>query len=64
MAATNSQSTVQMLNMLSDQQLDDFVKLLSPQARQAVEALGQGASRVDDAAVDEIAQAVWRCLDR
>ena len=58
-----AQSMLQILSMLPDQQLDNFLRRLSPQAIEAVQHLGQGVGQVAEDVATEIANAVWSCLE-
>ena len=63
MASQISQSTVQVLALLPEQQLDRFITLLSPKALLAIQKLNDGATQLQESVATEIAEAVWACLE-
>jgi hypothetical protein len=63
MALQTSQSTVQVLALLPEQQLDRFITLLSPKALLAIQTLNDGAAPLQESVATEIAEAVWACLE-
>ena len=60
---TQPQSILQLLSMLPENQIDNFIRQLSPEARQALQQLDQGAGQLNDTVTTEIANAVWACLE-
>ena len=58
-----AQSVLQILEMLPDQQLDTFLRRLSPEAIAAIQQLGLGARQVAEDVAAEIASSVWSCLE-
>ena len=57
------QSIWQLLSLLPENQMDHFIRQLSPEAVQALKKLEQGAGPVKDTVTTEIANAVWVCLE-
>jgi hypothetical protein len=53
----------QLLSLLPEDQIDNFLRQLSPEAVQALKKLEAGASQLKDPAATEIANAVWACLE-
>jgi len=58
-----TQSIWQLLSLLPENQMENFIRQLSPEAVQALKKLDEGASQVNDAVATEIANAVWGCLE-
>jgi len=63
MALQTSQSTVQVLAVLPEQQMDRFIAMLSPQALLAIQMLTDAAAPLQESVATEIAEAVWACLE-
>ncbi len=60
---TQAQSIMQLLSMLPENQMDNFVRRLSPEAVQALKQLDTSAGQLKDTVATEIANAVWACLE-
>lgn len=60
---TKTQSTIQVLSMLPDHQIDRFLQQLSPKAVEAIKKINQGARQLQDDVAAEIASTVWACLE-
>jgi hypothetical protein len=58
-----TQSIWQLLSLLPENQIDHFLRRLSPDAVQALKKLEAGAGQLEDPAATEIANAVWACLE-
>ena len=58
-----TQSIWQLLSLLPENQIDNFLRQLSPEAVQALKTLEAGAGQLKDTTTTEIAHAVWACLE-
>ncbi len=60
---TQPQSIMQLLSMLPENQMDNFIRRLSPEAVQVLKQLDTSAGQLKDTVATEIANAVWACLE-
>ncbi len=60
---TQAQSIMHLLSMLPENQMDNFIRRLSPEAVQALKQLDTSAGQLKDTVATEIANAVWACLE-
>ncbi len=60
---TQPQSILQLLSMLPENQIDNFIRRLSPEAVQALKQLDTSAGQLKETVTTEIANAVWACLE-
>jgi hypothetical protein len=58
-----TQSIWQLLSLLPENQIDNFLRQLSPEAVQALRKLEAGAGQLTDTTTTEVANAVWACLE-
>ncbi len=60
---TQPQFILQLLSMLPENQIDNFIRRLSPEAVQALKQLDTSAGQLKETVTTEIANAVWACLE-
>ncbi len=60
---TQAQSILHLLSMLPENQIDNFIRRLSPEAVQALKQLDTSAGQLKETVTTEIANAVWACLE-